>query len=90
MVCCAVVGLILPGLVAGQYVSRVKHRSGGLVTLLVFLGGFVYNGTVFQTPQIKHPNAAVGSTAHKNIVAVSTETNVKNFLIVCNQLSLGS
>ena len=90
MVCCAVVGLILPGLVAGQNVSRVKHRSRGLVTLLVFLGGFIYNGAVFQTPQIKHSNAAVSSTAHKNIIAVSTKTNVKNFLIVCDQLGLGS
>lgn len=45
---------------------------------------------MFEAPQVEHTYTAVGTTADKNVDAVGTESDIVNFLVVRNQLRLGS
>lgn len=56
-------------------------------TLVNFLGGFVYNGGVLQTTEVKHSDTAVRTAAHEHIYASCTETHVKDLLVMRNKLS---
>lgn len=91
MVCCAVVGLILPGLDASRkLLAKTNATEYGLITLLVLFRGFIDNGTMLQTSQVKHPHTPIGSTAYEDINTISTKSNVKNFFVVRDQLGFGS
>lgn len=45
---------------------------------------------MFQAPEIKHTHTAVRSATDKNINTIRTETHIVHFLVVRNELSLGS
>lgn len=51
---------------------------------------FVNNRRMLQTPEIKHSDTPVCTTTDKDINTMGTESDVKDFFIVGNQLSLGS
>ena len=54
-----------------------------------FLRWFINDSTVLQASQVEHSNTAIGTAADKHINAVGAEPDIKNFLIVGNQLCLG-
>ena len=43
---------------------------------------------MLEAAQVKHAHTAIGTAAHKYVDAVGTESNVKHFLIMGNELSL--
>ena len=95
MVCWAAVGERFPGLLdaVGNTVSleRYAHIDVGGYSQLTFVAFFVRlvnDGAVLETSKIKHPDAAVSATGDEYINAVCTEANVKDFFIVCDELSL--
>lgn len=49
----------------------------------------VDDSAVLQASQIKHADTTIGATADEHINAVGTESNVKHFLVMSNQLCLG-
>lgn len=44
---------------------------------------------MFETPEIEHPYAAICATTYKDIDTVGTESDIKDFLVMSDQLSLG-
>lgn len=65
-----------------------NYRTHAL-TSIVFSGWLVDDGAVLQTPQIKHANTAILTTAHKDICTISAESYIIHFLVVGDELSLG-
>ena len=45
---------------------------------------------MFEASKIEHSHTTIGAAAHEDVNAVSTETHVKDFLIMGNQLCFGS
>lgn len=80
-----------PGL-KSSIVSLHTHGAPtheNLPTFIVLGCWLVDDGAVFETPEIKHAYASVGSTAHKDVDTLGAEANVKDLLVVRNQLRLG-
>lgn len=69
------------------------HATSWRASVRVFSGlllrRFVDDGAVFQTPQIEHPDATIGTTADEHVYAASTEPDIEDFLVVGNQLGFG-
>jgi hypothetical protein len=57
--------------------------------LRLFLAWLINNSAMLQASQIEHANAAIGSARHENVNASGAESYIKDFLVVCDQLSLG-
>ena len=91
MVCCALVGLISPGLEAIRLMvsTSLQHLSRIYHTLVSFFGWLVNYSTVFQTSKIEHPHAPVCSTTHKYVNAVGTKPDIEHFFVVCDELCFG-
>lgn len=45
---------------------------------------------MLETSQVEHSHATIGATTHKDIDTAGTETHIKDFLVMCDQLRLGS
>ncbi len=91
IVCCAVVGLMFPGLEARSHACQprcVASDQKRLTLFIVFLRRLVYDCTVFKTSEVEHPYTTVGTTAYKHVHAVSAETDIEDFFIVRYQLRL--
>lgn len=77
-----------PGLAAmymfsqsGAMLCRDGHH-----TFVMLLGRLVYNGTMFEASQVKHSYTTISPTAYKHIHAVGAKSDVKNFLVVSDEL----
>ena len=60
--------------------------SPGSLTSFNLVVRLVDNGTMFQTPQIKHTHTAVSTAADKNVDTVGTESDIIHLLVVGNEL----
>jgi hypothetical protein len=91
MVCCAVVGLMFPGLDAnGRYVRQgITIERRGIYTFFVLFGWFVNYCTMLQASKIKHSYTAISATAHEDVNTVGAKSHVKNFFIMRYQLRFG-
>ena len=91
IVCWAVVGLMFPGLEANrdyQRDSTRRKRPERPTFFIALLGRLVNYSAVFKAPEIEHSHATVSAAADKDIDAVRAEADVKNFLVMSDQLSL--
>ena len=57
-------------------------------TFIVLGSWLVDDSTVLETAKIEHADTAVGAAGDKNIDAVGTEADVKDFFVVGNELGL--
>ena len=65
--------------------------EGGIQTILVSLvRRFVDDCAVLEAAQVEHPHTPVCTTAHENIHALCTEAHIEDFLVVGDELRLGS
>jgi hypothetical protein len=44
---------------------------------------------VFQTAEVEHAHATVGTTRHEHVNAAGAEAHIEDFLIMCDQLGFG-
>ena len=82
---------MFPGLEARSHVCQPRCDASDQkrpTLFIVLLRRLVYDCTVFQAPEIEHPYATIGATAHEHVDAVSAETHIEDFFIVRYQLRL--
>lgn len=93
IVCCAVVGETLPGLLdartkvlAPTYVYEGRVEVGIALTFVTLFAWLVDDSTVFETSEIEHSDAPVCSAGNEDVDAVGAEADIENLFIVGNKL----
>lgn len=76
--------------VSGHGDKKHGTRDGRapLRTAVILASGFVNDSAVFETPQIKHANAAILTAADEHIDTIRAKPNIVYFLVVGNELRL--
>lgn len=93
------VGERLPGLLdaTGSNISFCVDVNVGLLgeglvrglTFIDFLARLVDDGAVFETSKIEHPDTAVCAAGNEDVHAVGAEADIKDFLVVGDELGFG-
>lgn len=70
--------------------GHLYQNERRMLTFVDFLAGLIDDGTMFETSEIEHPDAAICAAGDKYIDAVGAEADVEDFFVVSDELGFGS
>ena len=65
-------------------------KKGCTFRLASLLGRLIDNGRMFEAAEVKHSDATICPTRNEDVNAVSTESNIKDLLVMGYELSFCS